>query len=1172
MIKYSFLLNFQYINAVFGILVVILISNLYAMKDWRAMLVGTIYGALAALCILVQDLFTVFCVIEIMIVFSCILIFKGHVSFGRASIVATKEYFITHIFSSSLILMSINSYNDADTIYLFLFFGLLINIACPLFIGWMINCYPVASNYGFLYLIAFTTKVSLISIAKFFYGFALCEFFGIFMMVYGSLFLCHEISIKKSICYLNIAQMGFILILIAREVNPSLLSIYIALHLIQNCLIAFSVVIICDKFHVHYWHDFIQCKNKLFKYTLLLGIYTVFAMPFSALSLLKTSILCHISDLTNIIAICNILQFLVIPRIQILRFSKVVTVVKLKLNNNEILGLCFASIVVILSNIYIIFNYAKMDLMILSAKQALYFMVALCMLYFIGPYRVYSNDGKSINLLIWVEDALGQFGAFLDKVGFLLLNLISKLQSILYVDKFRIYQSRSSGSISSSIIAIFAILSIVLLILSQVRGETLMSRSEVFVPRAKIVNHEFNLHGQIIQDNYAWLRDANWPQDVSSPDILEYLGQENSYFESFFHPLNQLKNAVFEELKGKIKLDDESLYVKKDSYYYYTKTLSDKEYPLYCRKYGSLDAKEEVLLDVNLLAIGKQFVKVGAFAISPDHNLMSYSIDYEGNERYKIVVFDITAQKYLKDEIENTIGNIVWHEEINGFFYSNTNDQWRADKVLFHKIGQDSGCDSVILHEPDPLYSAGVTKSSSKQYIIIDVSGHSCNEIYLIPMKDHSMKTHLIQAKVDKVLYDIDHGGSYLYLCTNQNAINFQLMRAELAGLETVSRLEAVSGLEHLNWRQYIDESKDEYLEGFDLTKNYLILHYKKHGLDVVKVRDIGNELQKVIKFPDASYVASGFSTNFEENDIRISYSSLSKPSTVYGYDFELDRLSVLKVQEIPSGFDTNQYNVERIFAKSRDGTLVPISIMYKKSLFKKDGTNPLYLYGYGSYGYGVPSNFRISAIPLVDRGFVFCIAHIRGGNELGHQWYEDAKFLSKKRTFEDFISCAEHLIDNRYTNLGKIVISGGSAGGMLVGNVINEKPELFSGAIAHVPFVDVLNTMLDESLPLTPSEFKEWGNPQDEKYFHYMRSYSPYDNVKRQNYPALMVTAGISDPRVGYWEAAKWVAKLRANKTDRNILILKTNMNFGHSGASGRFDYLKEIAEDIVFAIQICA
>jgi oligopeptidase B len=622
--------------------------------------------------------------------------------------------------------------------------------------------------------------------------------------------------------------------------------------------------------------------------------------------------------------------------------------------------------------------------------------------------------------------------------------------------------------------------------------------------------------------------------------------------------LSDKKDMFFEELKGRIKLADQSTYVKKDDYFYYTRTEEDKDYTIYCRKLGSISAPEEIVLDVNELAKDQKYTSIGSFSISPDHKLMAYSVDFTGGEKYTLKIFNLETKTFLADQIENTMGSIVWHEDQSGLFYTPTDDNWRHDKVLFHKLGTKNIDDKLIFHEKDPLYYVSVGKSSSKEYIFITASGHDSNEMYFIKMSDKTFTPQLVLPRKDRIQYSIDHNGLFFYQYTNDGAKNFQILRAESNDYSATKP-----------WSIYIAEKKDKYLSSFDLTQNYLLMNYKVKGLAELVARNLDNETQQVLNFPENTYTADIYSTNFKENDIRVNYSSLARPDTVYNYDFTSNKLSTLKVQEIPSGFDSEEYVTQRLFVKT-DGVEVPISLFYKKSLFKNDGSNPLYLYGYGSYGISIAPSFRNSAVSLVNRGFIYAIAHIRGGDDLGHDWYEDAKFLNKKRTFSDFIAVAEELIKLNYTSKGNIVIVGGSAGGMLVGNVINQRPELFKAVIAHVPFVDVLNTMLDENLPLTPGEYKEWGNPKEKDYFEYMKSYSPYDNVSQQNYPSLFVSAGLSDPRVGYWEAAKWVARLRDRKLGDNIIIFKTNMSFGHSGASGRFDYLKEAAEDLVFITKI--
>ncbi|MCC8483147.1 MAG: S9 family peptidase [Rickettsia endosymbiont of Labidopullus appendiculatus] len=672
-------------------------------------------------------------------------------------------------------------------------------------------------------------------------------------------------------------------------------------------------------------------------------------------------------------------------------------------------------------------------------------------------------------------------------------------------------------------------------------------------PIADKIDYSFTLHGQKITDKYNWLRDIKWP-NVSDKKIIEYLQAENKYSEQFFEPLQKEKDKIFEELKGRIKLADQSTYVKKDNYYYYTRTEENAEYPIYSRKIGSIDAPEEIILDINVIAKDNKFTDLGLASISPDHTLLAYSVNFTGDEKYTIKVYNLKTKEYLPDEIHNVSRNIIWHEHLKGFFYMPINENFRHDKLMFHSLGDIASNDKLVYQITDSLYHLNASKSSSRQYIFVDVSGHNENETYAIEMSDHSFQPKLIRPLKGGVFYDVKHNGDNFYINTNEGAKNFRIV------------LVNVHNFQNDLWENnYISEDPTRYLASFNITNNYLIVNYRDQGLPVIKIKHLKEQNEKIIHFPDAAFTASAFSTNFDEDDIRVNYSSLARPNTTYSYDFNSEQLSILKVQEIPSGFNPEEYMVERIFADN-EGVKVPITLLYKKSLFNKDGKNPLYLYGYGSYGISIPVSFRNTAISLVDRGFVYALAHIRGGDDLGHDWYQAAKFLNKKRTFDDFIVSAKQLIKEKYTSQGNIVICGGSAGGMLIGAVINEQPELFKAAIAHVPFVDVLNTMLDEKLPLTPSEFKEWGNPKELDYFNYIKSYSPYDNIKAQNYPSLFITAGISDPRVGYWEAAKWAAKIRATKLDDNILLLKTNMDSGHKGSSGRFDYLKEAADEIIF------
>ena len=676
-------------------------------------------------------------------------------------------------------------------------------------------------------------------------------------------------------------------------------------------------------------------------------------------------------------------------------------------------------------------------------------------------------------------------------------------------------------------------------------------------PIADRIPYIVEIKNKKISDEYFWLRDNDWPK-VKNKKILSYLEEENKYFEEFFLPLEKDKSKIFEELKSRITQNDQSPYIKKDDYYYYTKYEDNKEYKIYCRKCGNIDAQEEILLDVNYLAQNKKFIKLNSFSVSPNHKLIAYSVDFIGDEKYAIKIYNIETKEYLIDEIPETIGNIVWHEELEGFFYTPTNNNWRYDSVKFHFLETELSSDKLVFHEPDELYQVTIKKSASCSYLYINVKGYNNNENYYISMSNHNFTPQLVIPKQEGIFYNIEHNNDYFYIKTNYKANNFHIIRLSLDELQ-----------KNCLATDYINEEDGKYLSSFVITKNYLILNYLIKGIPHIKIKKISNGEERVINLPDQVFTAAAESTNFYEDDIRINYSSLVRPNICYSYDFDTDCLSILKAQEIPLGYNSDEYVVERIFAVNKE-VEVPITLLYKKSLFKKDGSNPLYLYGYGSYGVSIALEFQSSLISLVNAGFIYGISHIRGGSDLGHEWYKSAKLLNKKRSFEDFILSIEQLIKEKYTRKRNIVICGKSAGGMLIGNVINERADLLKAAITYVPFVDVLNTMLDETLPLTPGEFNEWGNPKNQMYFDYIKSYSPYDNVKIQNYPNLLITSGLSDPRVGYWEAAKWAAKIRSLKTDNNILLLKTNMGTGHFGVGGRFGYLKEQTEELVFLFKI--
>lgn len=690
-------------------------------------------------------------------------------------------------------------------------------------------------------------------------------------------------------------------------------------------------------------------------------------------------------------------------------------------------------------------------------------------------------------------------------------------------------------------------------------------------PDAKKIPHVTVVHNEKLVDDYFWLRDTQWPK-VTAPDILNYLNAENAYSKAYKKHSQKNIDKIYQEIIGRIKLEDKSVPVKKNQYEYYHRTNKDSNYQIYCRKdLTKKDSTEEIILDANLLAKNTAYFDLGDVEISNDHQKLLYSVDLTGGDRYSAKVKDLTTGKLLSDNVDNTLGSLIWNKAGTGFFYSKLSDSWRTEEVYFHTLGEPQSKDRLIYKEKDPLFMVGVEQSGDKRYIFIVTQSKDSSEIRYIDLEKSinsgNIEPILIQARKNDHLYNVDHREGLFYILTNDKGKNFRLAttKVEKPGQE--------------NWKDLIPYDPKLYLQEFSLYKDNLVLSVRERGLTQIKIvpfEQIGPtqealpqaSIKEVIHFPDPSYSASLIYTTFEDNGARISYSSLVTPSSVMQYNFTNKKLDTLKVQEIPSGYDAKLYQTERVFAKSLDGTEVPISLVYKKSLFKKDGSNPLYLYGYGAYGIGIPASFRTSILSLLDRGFVYAIAHVRGGDEMGYLWYEDAKFLNKRRTFEDFLAVADFMSNQKYTSKGNITISGGSAGGMLIGVAINEKPDFFKIAVADVPFVDVLNTMLDDTLPLTPGEFKEWGNPKDLNYFRYIKSYSPYDNVKKQNYPSIYVTAGINDPRVTYWEPAKWVAKLRHMKTDNNVILLDVNMDAGHAGISGRFGQSKEIAEEYAFIL----
>lgn len=677
------------------------------------------------------------------------------------------------------------------------------------------------------------------------------------------------------------------------------------------------------------------------------------------------------------------------------------------------------------------------------------------------------------------------------------------------------------------------------------------------------------------KDDYDWLRDRNWPE-MTDLKVLKYLEQENTYTEkNLFVKYNKEREQMLKELQEYNKFAHVSEYTKKDNYYY-TKMEDNKNYKIYCRRINGENQEEEIIFDENVIAENKKFMRVGALSISDDHNFLVYAVDFVGDEQFTIKVINLNTKQHLPDEIPSVsfanltdIAAIIpWHKNSTGFFYTPTSDRLFPEKVMFHKLGNNYKDDELVYLEKDPEYSVFAARSQSKRFLFINTFSGSfnkiyahinnilgkANEIHYIDFNENkSLKPLLFKERKDSVLYTIEHRGADFYVRVNDVNTNFRLIKTN------------INNRHERNWQEITCTEENQYLESFDLSANFVVLNYKQQGLTNIEVLNIKTNNKKTIAFPAIPCVATGYIANFEEDDLRIYYSSLKEPDRIYEYDFSSAALTVLKQQDKPIGFIANDYIVENQFADN-NGVTIPITIFYKKSLFQKDGTNPLYLYGYGAYGSGVSRQFRAGLLPLVNKGIVFAIAHVRGGDELGMNWYLDGKLLKKKNTFEDFITCSEHLIKEKYTSKGNIAISGISAGGALIGCVINTRPDLYKAAILHQPFVDVLNTLLDETIPLTNIEFQEWGDPKNAEFFAYIKSYSPYDNIKKQDYPNILVTASINDPRVCYWEPAKFVAKLNAYKTNDNDLFFKVMTNVCHLGGSGILNKLQEIAEDYTF------
>lgn len=674
-------------------------------------------------------------------------------------------------------------------------------------------------------------------------------------------------------------------------------------------------------------------------------------------------------------------------------------------------------------------------------------------------------------------------------------------------------------------------------------------------PVAKIIPEKLEKFDDVRIDNYFWLNDRE------NPEVIDYLNQENEYYHKMTAHTKDFQAALFEEMKARIKEDDESVPYLYNGYYYITRFETGKNYPVYSRKKESLSAKEEIMFDCNGMAEGKPYFKLGGLAISEDNKLAIFSVDTVGRRIYTIQVKNLETGEILEDVIERVTGSAVWANDNKTIFYSSQDEvTLRSDKIFKHKLGTKQVDDVLVYFEKDDTFNVEIAKSKSRKYLAIESASTLTTEYQILNADNPDGKFDIFQKRIRGVEYNINHYKDHFYILTNKDkAENFKLMKTP----ETATSKE--------NWTEVIAHREDVLLEDIEIFANYLVLDERSNGLNKIRIMPWNGEEEYYLPFESETYTAyTSTNVDFETEILRYSYQSMTTPSSVIDFNMRTKEKEVKKEQQVLGGkFDKNNYTEERVWATAKDGTKIPISMVYRKEL-KKDGTNPLLQYAYGSYGHSMDASFSSTRLSLLDRGFIFAIAHIRGGEDLGRQWYEDGKLLKKKNTFTDFIDCSHFLIEQKYTSPQHLYAEGGSAGGLLMGVVVNTAPELYHGVIAQVPFVDVVTTMLDDTIPLTTGEYDEWGNPNKKKYYQYMKSYSPYDNIQPQAYPNMYVSTGLHDSQVQYWEPAKWVAKLRVLKTDTNFLFLDTNMDAGHGGASGRFEALKELAKEFSFLLDL--
>jgi len=667
-------------------------------------------------------------------------------------------------------------------------------------------------------------------------------------------------------------------------------------------------------------------------------------------------------------------------------------------------------------------------------------------------------------------------------------------------------------------------------------------------PVAKKVPKTTEINGRELVDNYFWLRDKQ------NPDVAAYLQAENAYTDAVMKPTEGLQKKLYDEMLSRIKETDVEVPYKEGSYFYYTRTEAGKQYSIYCRKKGNLEAPEELLLDVNELAKGQKFMSVRDFAVSDDGNLLAYSTDNTGFRQYMLAVKDLRTGKLLHDHAER-VGSVAWANDNKTIFYTVEDPTTKRQFQLYRHTAGTNGSDKLIYEEKDERFNVETAKTRSKAYIFLIAGSHTTTEARYIPADQPTAEFKVLEPRKQDVEYYPDHNGNFFYIRVNDTGRNFRLVKAP------------VSDPRSANWQEVVAHRASVMLDDTDFFKNYYVLSERENGLPQMQVTDLAGGQSRRIEFPEPAYSSYPYTNReYDTSKFRYGYQSFITPRSVYEYDMATGKSTLLKQKEVPGGYDRTKYHVEQIYAPASDSVKVPISVVHLKGA-KMDGAGPIYLTAYGSYGYPYDITFNSDRFSLIDRGVVFAVAHIRGGGEMGKAWHDDGRMMHKKNTFTDFIASAEYLVKQGYGSKDRLVIEGRSAGGLLMGAVLNMRPDLFHAALVGVPFVDVINTMLDETLPLTVTEFEEWGNPKEKPAFDYMISYSPYDNIEAKTYPNMLVRTSFNDSQVMYWEPAKYVAKMRAMRTDHNSLTLKTNMNpAGHGGASGRYDRLHEVAFDYAY------